>query len=68
MKILIVDDNVAVQEIIQDILLDEGYAKDDVKRVSIGTLSRKPLRRNEINGLFIFQLIIDLLDAIKVCQ
>lgn len=34
MKILIVDDNVAVQEIIQDILLDEGYAKDDVKRVS----------------------------------
>ena len=34
MKILIVDDNVAVQEIIQDILLDEGYAKEDVKRVS----------------------------------
>lgn len=34
MKILIVDDNVAVQEIIQDILLEEGYAKDDIRCVS----------------------------------
>ncbi|MGN0098087.1 MAG: response regulator, partial [Candidatus Methanomethylophilaceae archaeon] len=34
MKVLIVDDNVAVQEIIQDILLHEGYAKADVKCVS----------------------------------
>lgn len=34
MKILIVDDNVAVQEIIQDILLEEGYAKDEVRCVS----------------------------------